>query len=155
MKGKVTPIITLNTEPMNGIVIETERLFLREWFPEDFYHFKPIATNPNVMQFIGTGELWSDDRIEQFIAKNISLYKKYGFCLWALIHRETATLIGLCGLSPLSQDEIEIGWWLDPEYWGKGLAPEAAVAAMSYGFERLNLPRIISIAQPLINVPFG
>jgi len=30
---------------MNGIVIETERLFLREWFPEDFHHFKPIATN--------------------------------------------------------------------------------------------------------------
>ncbi len=43
---------------------------------------------------------------------------------------------------------MEIGWWLAPEYWEKGLATEAAIAAMSYGFEQLNLPRIVSIAQP-------
>ncbi len=117
------------------MAIETERLFLREWLTEDFYQFKPIATNPNVMRFIGTGEVWSDDKIEQFIDKNISLYKNYGFCFWALIHKETATLIGLCGLSSLSQHEIEIGWWVVPDYWGKGFAIEAAQAAMSYGFE--------------------
>lgn len=141
-------MIILNTQFMNSIVIETERLFLREWLREDFHHFKPIATNPQVMKYIGTGEIWSDERIERFIDNNIDLYKKYGFCLWALIHKQTQNLIGFCGLSPLSQSEIEIGWWLAPEYWGNGLATEAALAVMLFGFERLNLPRIVSIAQP-------
>lgn len=133
---------------MNNIVIETERLFLREWLTEDFQDFKSIATNPLVMKYIGTGEIWSDERIGQFIDNNMTLYKQYGFCLWALIHKQTQNLIGLCGLSPLTKDEIEIGWWLAPEYWGVGLATEAATAAISYGFEQLNLPRIVSIAQP-------
>ncbi len=133
----------------NSIVIETERLFLREWLPEDFHHFKPIATNPKVMKYIGTGELWSDERIKRFIDNNIALHKKFGFCLWALIYKETQNLIGICGLSVLNQpDEIEIGWWLAPEYWGKGLATKVAQAVMSYGFEHLNLQRIVSIAQP-------
>lgn len=133
---------------MNSIVIETERIFLREWFKEDFHYFKPIATNPKVMKYIGTGEIWSDERIQGFIDKNITLYKQYGFCMWALIYKETQNFIGFCGLSPLSPHEMEIGWWLSPEYWGNGLATEAAFAVMSYGFERLNLPRIVSIAQP-------
>ncbi len=57
---------------MNNIVIETERLFLREWLTEDFQDFKSIATNPLVMKYIGTGEIWSDERISQFIDKNIT-----------------------------------------------------------------------------------
>jgi [ribosomal protein S5]-alanine N-acetyltransferase len=134
---------------MDGIVIATERLFLKEWLPENFPDFKPIATNPQVMRYIGTGELWSDERIKQFIDNQIARYKQYKFCFWALIHRNTHALIGLCGLSLLNKpDEIEIGWWLIPEYWGQGLATEAAQAVMSYGFEQLNLPRIVSIAQP-------
>ncbi|HEY9897042.1 MAG TPA: GNAT family N-acetyltransferase [Candidatus Sericytochromatia bacterium] len=135
---------------MDGIVIATDRLFLREWLSEDFRYFKPIATNPQVMQYIGTGELWSDERINQFINNHIARYKKYKFCFWALVHQSTQTLIGICGLSLLNEpDEVEIGWWLTPDYWGKGLATEAAQAVMSYGFERLTLPKIISIAQPV------
>lgn len=133
---------------MNSIVIEAERIFLKEWLLEDFHHFKPIATNPLVMKYIGTGEIWSDERIQRFIDNNIALYKQYGFCLWALIYKETQNLIGFCGLSPLSPHEMEIGWWLAPEYWRKGLATEAARAVMLYGFEDLNLLRIVSIAQP-------
>lgn len=134
---------------MSSIVIETERLFLREWASGDFHDFKAIATNPQVMQYIGPGKVWFDERIQKFIDNNIALSKQHGFCLWASVDKETQTLIGCSGLSLLSQHEVEVGWWLIPEYWGKGLATEAAQAAMSYGFERLNLPKIVAIAQPL------
>lgn len=133
---------------MNSIVIETERLLLQNWSVADFHPFKAIATNPKVMQYIGTGEPWADERIQQFIEKNITLYENYRFCFWALMDKETQTLIGICGLSPLSSHEMEIGWWLVPEHWGKGLATEIAQAVMAYGFEQLNLPRIVAIAQP-------
>jgi len=109
---------------------------------EDFHHFKPIAT-PLVMKYIGTGEIWSDESSE-IHHNNIALYKQYGFCLWALIYKETQNLIGLCGLSP--SPRMENGWWLAPEYWGKGLATKAARAVMLYGFEPL--PKLSRFAQP-------
>ncbi|MBD2020428.1 GNAT family N-acetyltransferase [Leptolyngbya sp. FACHB-36] len=132
---------------MDGIVLETEQLFLCEWSLKDFDAFKAIATNPTVMQFIGTGALWSDDRIQQWIEKQIFLYTNYQFCNWVLIDKMTQAFMGFCGLQPFNQ-EIEIGWWLAPEYWGKGFATESAQAAMADGFNRLNLSRIVSIAQP-------
>jgi ribosomal-protein-alanine N-acetyltransferase len=65
------------------------------------------------------------------------------------MHQKTGTLIGICGLSLMNEpDEVEIGWWLTPSYWGKGLATEAAQAVMNYGFDHLKLTKIISIAQP-------
>jgi RimJ/RimL family protein N-acetyltransferase len=92
---------------MNSIVIETERLFLREWIREDFHRFKPIATNPKVMKYIGTGELWSDERIDRFIDNNIDLYKKYGFCLWALI-QHLAAWQRILSVSEIGEDEQQL-----------------------------------------------
>ncbi len=58
-------------------------------------------------------------------------------------------MIGFCGFDHLwGGAEIEIGYWLAPEYWGKGLATEAAQAVMQYGKERLGLQQIVAVAQP-------
>ncbi|MBD2460707.1 GNAT family N-acetyltransferase [Oscillatoria sp. FACHB-1407] len=130
-------------------MLKTERLILRGWESDDFDAFKAIATDPRVMQYIGTGESWSDERIQQFFEANTTSQREAGFSFWAVIDSETQTLIGLCGLFRFDGfNEVEIGWWLTPDYWGKGLAIEAAQAVMAYGFEQLNLPRIVAIAQP-------
>jgi len=63
--------------------------------------------------------------------------------------KEGRRLIGFCGLQPLPEtDEIEIGWWLARAWWGRGLATEAARAALHEGFTRAGLDRIVAIAQP-------
>ena len=54
-------------------------------------------------------------------------------------------MIGFCGLQPLDGTaETEIGWWLAQAWWGKGLATEAARAALRDGFERAGLKRIVA-----------
>lgn len=59
------------------MAIETERVFLREWLKENFYQFKSVAINPNVMRFIGTGEVWSDR--DRACYTNISLNYCFNF----------------------------------------------------------------------------
>lgn len=68
--------------------------------------------------------------------------------MWATIHKADNKFIGRCGLKPHPVDgkeEIEVGYMLAQEYWGQGLATEAAIASKNYGFEQLNLSRLISL----------
>jgi len=130
-------------------VLETERLLIQEWQPEDWLPFHSIATDPEVMRYIGAGAIWSDERTQQFIARQINQAKTLGYCLWKLVSKSSNQLIGHCGLQPLwGTGETEIGWWLARREWGKGLATEAARAALQDGLARLQLKRIIAIAQP-------
>ena|SRR5437773_2869231 len=130
------------------VVLETERLLLRHWEPDDWKHFKPLATDPRVLQYIGTGEPWSDERIQQFVNGGIEAAKTRGWILWPLIHREDGVLIGFCGFSDGFPPDVEIGWRLLPDYWGRGLATEAATAVLRYSFDTWHFNRVISVAQP-------
>jgi [ribosomal protein S5]-alanine N-acetyltransferase len=127
--------------------LETERLWMTEWQTADWLCFRPIAQDPEVMRYIDSGELWSDERTRHFVQAQIREARAYGFCLWKLIEKVTGTLIGFCGLQHY-EGEIEIGWWLAKAYWGKGVATEAARVALLDAFQRANLPRIIAMAQP-------
>jgi ribosomal-protein-alanine N-acetyltransferase len=75
--------------------------------------------------------------------------------LWATIHKETGKFIGRCGLLPWtidSQQEVEVAYTIAREYWGQGLATEAARAILNYGFEKLHLLRLICLIDPE-NIP--
>lgn len=130
------------------IILETERLYLREWVPDDWKQFRPLATDPRVLRYIGSGKPWTDEQIESRIAEWTRLGRDRGWILWPVIHREDAELIGFCGFWDGFAPDVEIGWRLKPEYWGRGLATEAASAVMAYGFQRWSFPRVISVAQP-------
>ena len=93
------------------IVFESNRICFCNWYKEDFDDFKNIATNPKVMKYIGTGELWSDERILGFIEGCIELSNRLNFCLWPIYQKPKMDFIGFCGLTLLNEpDEIEIGW---------------------------------------------
>ena len=130
------------------VILETERLLLRHWVPEDWQRFKPLATDPRVLKYIGTGEPWSDERIQQFVQRGIERAETLGWILWPVIHRQDDVLIGFCGFSDGFPPDVEIGWRLLPDYWGKGLATEAATAVLHHGFRTFQFERVISVAQP-------
>jgi len=68
--------------------------------------------------------------------------------LWATIHKETGKFIGRCGLLPWTiqgQYDIEVAYTIAEECWGQGLGTEAAEALLNYGFEKLNLTRLICL----------
>lgn len=129
-------------------MLETARLLLMTWQPEDWPLLRPIATDPEVVRYISNGEPWPDERIREWAGRQVAHFGKFGFCLWKLIHKETGEMIGFCGLQPLDgTHEIEIGWWLARAWWGQGFATEAAREALRDGFERAGLQRIVSIAM--------
>jgi ribosomal-protein-alanine N-acetyltransferase len=129
--------------------MRTERLLFAPWTASDWLAFKPIATDPEVVRYISGGQPWPDDRIQEFVQRQIHCLRERGYCLWKLLDPGAGRMVGFCGLQPLANTvEIEIGWWLARSYWGRGLATEAAGAALRDGFERLGLGRIVAVAQP-------
>jgi RimJ/RimL family protein N-acetyltransferase len=131
------------------IRLETERLILAPWNPEDWIRFKTIATDPRVMRFISGGRPWTDDEIRAFADRNRTVFQEREFCRWKLEEKRSGELIGFCGLGLLrGETDPEIGWWLATAWWGRGLATEAARAAFRDAIDRVGLRRIISIAHP-------
>lgn len=125
---------------------ETERLIFRNWTNADLESFQVICSDADIMQFVGDGTPWTVERTQQWIDRACEMAATLGFCQWALIHKETFTLIGFCGFVP-TIDGAEIGWRLSKEYWSQGLATEAARTTLQHGFENLGFRRVIATVQ--------
>ena len=136
-------------ERTQNVILETDRLRFATWSRDDWQEFRKLTSDPLVVRYIGTGEAWSEERVKEFVTRQRDHWEKHGYCLWKLLPKDSDTQIGICGLQrlPVGQD-VEIGWWLAPSHWGKGLATEAARHALAYGFEVSNLERIVAIAHP-------
>lgn len=131
------------------MILKTERLILEPWSSSDWETFRPIATDPEVMRYINGGVPWTDEEIQSFVNRQVLLYCARGFCRWKLLEKATGELIGFCGPGMWRDaPDPEIGWWLARSHWGRGLATEAARAALQDAFERVGLERVISIAMP-------
>ena len=129
--------------------LETQRLILREFHQKDLHQLAPILANPKVMKFSPTGML-SVSQVQAKIDSFITSYKEFGFGKWAVIFKESNQLIGYCGIAVEQIDKVderEIGYRLDPEFWGRGLATEAALKTLQYGFEQLKFPYILGIVE--------
>jgi ribosomal-protein-alanine N-acetyltransferase len=105
------------------------------------------------MRYIGRGDIVNQDKINLIIRHWKNSYKKYGFGLWGVIDKKTDMLIGHCGLAWLQDNsDIELAYLLYKDYWGRGLASEAASACLNYGLNELGLKRIVALVYPQ-NVP--
>lgn len=130
------------------IPLETERLIFRDWKAADVEPFQALCADPRVMQFVGDGEPWPLDRTEQFVVQAREMSQTLGFCQWPVIHKTNSAMIGFCGFVPANAGAgAEIGWRLATEYWGQGLATEAARAVLKHGFETLGFQRVIATVQ--------
>lgn len=129
-------------------LIETERLLLREITLHDKEELFKLHSHPEVQKYTGESVVASMEEIEQAIRGRINNYKKYGYGRWATILKEGMQFVGWAGLAYLPEfDEIDLGYRFLPEYWGVGLATEASSAILAYGFNTLNLKKIVAIAM--------
>ncbi len=130
--------------------IETDRLILREFTLDDFEAVYLFGSNEEVQKLTGDKNLESPEEAKKLIQDVwYSDYKKYGYGRWAVVYKPDNRVIGFAGLKYLPEiDETDIGYRFLPEYWGKGIATEASVVIIKYGFEKLNLERIVGIATP-------
>ena len=132
-------------------VLTTPRLRLGQWRPDDWLLLRPIVTDARMLRFIGRGEPWSDERIQAFVKGGIDAAKTRGWILWPVIHTVDGELIGFCGFNSGFAPGVEIGWWIAPHLWGRGLATEVGSAVLEHGFRTFRFPRVISVAQPQNN----
>ncbi len=133
-----------------NIVVQTERLLLREFDESDAAAYYMLGSDPAVTRFTGTGMLTSLEHALQVLRANpLTDYKQHGFGRWACVLQETGKVVGFAGLKRLDDlGEVDIAFWLLPACWGTGLATEAACAVLQYGFEHLLLERIIGLVDP-------
>jgi RimJ/RimL family protein N-acetyltransferase len=137
---------------VNGVApfrIETERLVIRPWEPAEEPGFRAMVSDPEMMRHISFGKAWSDERIAEFFARQRRHLAARGFCLGALLDRASGRLAGLSGLQPMgTTSDVEIGWWVMKDLWGRGLGSEAGAGCLRYAWDTLGLRRVTAVAFP-------
>lgn len=138
-------------------VIETERLYLRQWQASDFAVFAKINADPEVMKYFP--KLLTPKVSDIIASKCQQLIANQGWGLWAVCLKNSTKIyddfIGFVGLNDTHADmsfapAVEIAWRLHKDYWGQGYATEAARAALNFAFTELSLDEVVSFTA-LIN----
>ena len=133
------------------MIFETDRLLLRQQVPEDFEALWAFHCNPENVRFYLDAPNTREE-VRQELEWHLDWYHRENeFGTWAIIHKETGNFIGLCSLMPWTidgKDEVEMAYILAQEFRGQGLGSELSQAVVRHGFEKLNLPRIISLVEP-------
>jgi len=133
----------------NIMIITTSRLILRPVTLDDFDATHKILSDTEVMRFSLNGP-YSEQKTIEFINNCIQQMEKKLPSLLAVINRKTGLLIGYCGFYKQKingVEELELGYRLAKEHWGKGLATEAALAVQQHAFNEMGLTRLISIIE--------
>jgi RimJ/RimL family protein N-acetyltransferase len=130
--------------------LETMRLELRAFGPEDFDDFYRLDRDPQVMKYFTKGKPMPRDVVVKAFGRVLrypSLYHDLG--AWHASRRDTGAFIGWFCLKYAGRSaDVEVGYRLLPEAWGRGLATEGAQALVDFGFDDLGLDRIIGVTHP-------
>ena len=132
--------------------VETERMVLRPWAADDLDALVAIFAQPAFWHYpFGRG--FTREETEGFLERQFEHWATHGFGSWAAELKESRRLIGYIGLAvptwlPEVMPAVEVGWRLHPDHWGRGLATEGGRASVRYGFEDLDLDRIIAVVMP-------
>ncbi|MES0057197.1 GNAT family N-acetyltransferase [Mesorhizobium sp. M0078] len=129
--------------------LRTQRLLMREWKDEDVEPFARMNDDSRVVRYVA--RLGDRIAIDAWVSAQLHHFKRYGYGLWALETLDAAGFIGFCGLIKVPYvahftPAVEIAWRLHPDCWGRGYATEAAIAALTFGFQDLKLDQIVANA---------
>ncbi len=125
-------------------VLETSRLYLRKMTKKDSADMYEYSKLEEVTRYL----LWDPHESETYTYKYLSYlqsrYRSGDFYDWAVVWKQNNKMIGTCGFTSfhLESNSAEVGYVLNPDYWGCGIAPEAVNAVLEFGFINLNLHRI-------------
>jgi ribosomal-protein-alanine N-acetyltransferase len=130
-------------------MVETARLILRPFSMDDLDSLAEIFADPEVMRYVGKRRPATREETRTALESVMDHWNRSRFGVWATIDKSTGELAGFSGLCFLDgTDEIEVGYRLGRAYWGAGLATEAGHASLRFGFEILELDRIVAVVDP-------
>lgn len=128
-------------------MIESERLIFRRFTLDDLPQLIQQRSDPDVNKFLGGTKLQNPEALSKRIRFYMACYDSHGYGMCAMIWKPTGEMIGSAGLQPLDgTDEIEVGYSMIKDYWGRGIGTEAARAWLEHGFCQHGLERIVAVA---------
>ena len=138
---------------MGPTIVETERLALREWTHDDRDALQRISDESRITRWLAIGEPLRSGRVESFLDNQTNNQRELGWSRWAVELRKPGIgdpkgPVGFCGFGRKFAPEVELGWTLLPAVWKRGLATEAAQAALDFGFGVIGFSRVISAVLP-------
>jgi [ribosomal protein S5]-alanine N-acetyltransferase len=131
------------------VILETERLRLREITPDDCADLLAVWGNPEAMRMFP--RTLDEDAMREWVDRNLRRYEQDGHGLWAVLLKSEERVVGDCGLVIQEVDgveELEVGYHFNPSFWARGYATEAARGCIDYARDRLGRGRIISMIRP-------
>jgi RimJ/RimL family protein N-acetyltransferase len=132
------------------IILQTERLTLRNWRPEDRDLFYEINRDAKVMEFFPMRR--SHAECDALMERLQTMISETGYGFFALADRHSDEPMGFCGIAKVSlpgvlpEESVEIGWRLATRFWGNGYITEAAAALLAFGFAERHLHEIYAFA---------
>lgn len=150
--GAATP--GYNSRSIQGcklVKLFTPRLILREWQDDDLPALLAMGQDPQVMRFFPA--LMSEPDAVAFVCDQRQHFLRHGFGIFALVRQDTGAFIGFCGCKLLTwphdfPTDVEIGWRLAADHWGRGFATEAARTALDHYFALKLQNEVVSFTIP-------
>lgn len=132
------------------LILETERLILREWTMDDADALFAVVGDAEVMKWVEDGKPWASIEVaREWLRGVVENYRKRGYSRWAVVEKEGGRVVGSCGFAPLPwSGEIDFGYLLVRDRWGRGYATEVGRAALLYGFGRLGFVEVVASIAP-------
>ena len=128
--------------------IETARLDLRPLGPDDLALMHRMWNDPLVGRYLCDGESVSVETAGAWLDRSARDFSERGLGLFGVRLRGERNLIGFCGFLPVEAlGEQEVMYGLSPEWWGRGLATEAAEGCLRFAFEEAGLGRVLAGAD--------
>jgi ribosomal-protein-alanine N-acetyltransferase len=132
-----------------GPQLETGRLRLRMFRPEDAETLHRIWNDEDVMKYIDTSWKPSLEEVRGLLARHVEHWRGRGFSQWAVTLKDDGRLIGYAGFKLLDKtQEVELLYGLDKPYWNQGYTTEAGRACLRYIFEHTAIDRVVAVADP-------
>jgi len=133
---------------MKKAIFSTERLYFREFLPEDANALLQLHVDNEVLKYVGM-PVWTN--IQEAIDYSLTCaehYQKHGYGRWGVFLKDTDEFIGLAGLlyRP-EEDYIDLGYRFFPVHWGNGFATESVKGVLKYAFNELKLKHITGYAD--------
>jgi RimJ/RimL family protein N-acetyltransferase len=128
---------------MEPNTIGTDRLLLEPWHESDSERWVSLTTDERVWSRLGAGDPLDRDFAEKECEWMVEHWREHGFGWRSMIERSSDRWMGAVGLAFIGEnpvglpaDDVEIGWWLLPDFWGRAFATEGAKATRDEGFEK-------------------
>ena len=139
------------TRSTMALILETDRLLLRNWEEKDFGPYHAMNNDPVVCEYFP--DLQTEAQSRSVITRYRAQEQRDGYSFQPLIERATGAFIGDIGLAKVEFDAgfrgaTEIGWMMQRQFWGRGYATEMARALLDHAFDVLGLPEVVAFTVP-------